>query len=147
MIGINRVKTWVLIAAMGGLFVLIGGVLGGTGGGAIAIVLALVFYFPLDSFLGTLAGRAARGARARALARGEPRHPRLLDRGRHRDEHHVPREVRVLLRRGRRPRRQRPGAALRVDPGAARGRDHPDGRVPVSGAPGRRVRRAALARS
>jgi heat shock protein HtpX len=42
-IGINRVKTWILIAAMGGLFVVIGGVLGGSGGATTALVLALVF--------------------------------------------------------------------------------------------------------
>jgi heat shock protein HtpX len=52
-IGINRVKTWVLIAAMGGLFVLIGAWLGGLtalgpGGGAfVALVIALVFNFAM----------------------------------------------------------------------------------------------------
>jgi heat shock protein HtpX len=47
MTGINRVKTWVLIAALGGLFVLIGFRLGGTGGAAIALGLALVFNFSM----------------------------------------------------------------------------------------------------
>jgi heat shock protein HtpX len=47
MTGINRVKTWVLIAALGGLFVLIGFWLGGTGGAAIALGLALVFNFSM----------------------------------------------------------------------------------------------------
>lgn len=50
MIGINRIKTWILIAAMGGLFVLIGAVLGGRQGAAIALVLALVFNFSMYWF-------------------------------------------------------------------------------------------------
>ena len=60
MIGINRVKTWVLIAAMGGLFVLIGGVLGGTSGATIALVLALVFNFAMFWFSGSIAVRSTR---------------------------------------------------------------------------------------
>src|SRR5881396_2190169 len=47
MVGINRVKTWVLIAALGGLFVLIGSVLGGTGGMVIGLVLAFGFNFAM----------------------------------------------------------------------------------------------------
>ncbi len=43
MIGINRAKTWILIAALGGLFVLIGQWVGGTSGAAAALVIALVF--------------------------------------------------------------------------------------------------------
>jgi heat shock protein HtpX len=50
MTGINRVKTWVLIAAMGGLFVLIGGWIGGTNGMAIALGIALVFNFSMYWF-------------------------------------------------------------------------------------------------
>jgi heat shock protein HtpX len=41
--GINRVKTWILIAAMGGLFVLVGQWLGGTNGAIMALAIALVF--------------------------------------------------------------------------------------------------------
>jgi heat shock protein HtpX len=47
MTGINRVKTWVLIAALGGLFVLIGGWIGGTSGAVIALGFALVFNFSM----------------------------------------------------------------------------------------------------
>jgi heat shock protein HtpX len=49
-IGFNRVKTWVLIAALGGLFVLIGGLLGGTQGATIALAIALVFNFSMYWF-------------------------------------------------------------------------------------------------
>jgi heat shock protein HtpX len=41
--GINRAKTWLLIAAMGGLFVLIGSWLGGANGALIALLVALAF--------------------------------------------------------------------------------------------------------
>jgi heat shock protein HtpX len=47
--GINRLKTWILIAALGGLFVLIGS-FWGTNGAAIALVLALVFNFSMYWF-------------------------------------------------------------------------------------------------
>ena len=43
----NRVKTWVLIAALGGLFVLIGAWIGGTGGAVVALMFALVFNFAM----------------------------------------------------------------------------------------------------
>jgi heat shock protein HtpX len=46
-IGINRAKTWVLIAALGGLFVLVGYAIGGAGGGVAALGLALVFNFAM----------------------------------------------------------------------------------------------------
>jgi heat shock protein HtpX len=49
-IGLNRVKTWILIAALGGLFVLVGSLLGGTQGAAIALVIALVFNFSMYWF-------------------------------------------------------------------------------------------------
>jgi heat shock protein HtpX len=48
--GINRVKTWVLIAAMGGLFVLVGQWLGGTNGAIMALAIALVFNFSMYWF-------------------------------------------------------------------------------------------------
>jgi heat shock protein HtpX len=44
---VNRVKTWVLIAALGGLFVLIGAWIGGTGGAVVALMFALVFNFAM----------------------------------------------------------------------------------------------------
>jgi heat shock protein HtpX len=48
--GINRLKTWVLIAALGALFVLIGQWIGGTNGAVIALVIALVFNFAMYWF-------------------------------------------------------------------------------------------------
>lgn len=48
--GVNRVKTWILIAALGGLFVLIGQRLGGTGGAVVALGIALVFNFSMYWF-------------------------------------------------------------------------------------------------
>jgi heat shock protein HtpX len=41
--GINRMKTWILIAAMGGLFVVVGNLVAGSQGATIALVLALAF--------------------------------------------------------------------------------------------------------
>lgn len=60
MIGINRVKTWILIAAMGGLFVLVGAALGGAGGATTALILALIFNFAMYWFSGSIAVRATR---------------------------------------------------------------------------------------
>ena len=52
MIGINRVKTWLLIAALGGLFVAVGTWIGGGEGATVALGLALLFnvgmYFASD---------------------------------------------------------------------------------------------------
>ena len=48
--GINRMKTWILIAALGGLFVLIGQWLGGTSGAELALGIALVFNFSMYWF-------------------------------------------------------------------------------------------------
>ena len=47
---VNRVKTWVLIAALGGLFVLIGQWVGGGQGAVIALVIAFGFNFALYWF-------------------------------------------------------------------------------------------------
>ncbi len=60
MIGLNRVKTWILIAALGGLFVLIGGLLGGREGATIALGIALVFNFAMYWFSGSIAIRSTR---------------------------------------------------------------------------------------
>jgi heat shock protein HtpX len=45
MIGINRVKSWLLIAVMASLFVVVGALIGGSQGALIALGLALVFNF------------------------------------------------------------------------------------------------------
>ncbi len=50
MIGINRVKSWLLIAALGGLFVLVGAALGGRQGATTALLLALAFNFAMYWF-------------------------------------------------------------------------------------------------
>jgi len=50
LIGLNRVKTWILIAALGGLFVLIGGLIGGQQGAMVALGIALVFNFSMYWF-------------------------------------------------------------------------------------------------
>ena len=46
----NRIKTWVLIAALGGLFVLIGNWIGGTGGALVALLIAFAFNFSMYWF-------------------------------------------------------------------------------------------------
>jgi heat shock protein HtpX len=53
--GINRIKTWILIAALGGLFVLIGSWLGGTQGAVIALLIALAFNFAMYWWSGSIA--------------------------------------------------------------------------------------------
>jgi heat shock protein HtpX len=45
--GINRLKTWILIAALGGLFVLVGAWIGGTNGAVVALAIALIFNFAM----------------------------------------------------------------------------------------------------
>lgn len=50
MIGINRTKTWILIAALGGLFVLVGYWIGGGGGATTALFLGLAFNFAMYWF-------------------------------------------------------------------------------------------------
>jgi heat shock protein HtpX len=47
---VNRVRTWVLIAALGGLFVLIGGMIGGSNGAVVALAIALIFNFSMYWF-------------------------------------------------------------------------------------------------
>jgi heat shock protein HtpX len=47
---VNRIKTWVLIAALGGLFVLIGQWVGGGQGALIALVIAFAFNFAMYWF-------------------------------------------------------------------------------------------------
>jgi heat shock protein HtpX len=48
--GINRMKTWILIAALGGLFVVIGNAFWGAGGAVVALGIALVFNFSMYWF-------------------------------------------------------------------------------------------------
>jgi len=76
--GINRVKTWILIAAMGGLFVLLGEWLGGAAGltgntGAmIGLAFALVFNFAMYWWSGSI---AVKTTRSRPVT--EQEHPQL----------------------------------------------------------------------
>jgi heat shock protein HtpX len=58
--GINRAKTWILIAALMGLFLLIGGAIGGARGMTIALVLGLGFNFAMYWFSGSIAVRSTR---------------------------------------------------------------------------------------
>ena len=58
--GINRMKTWVLIAAMGGLFIVVGQLLGGTNGATIALVLAVIFNFAMYWFSDKIAIKTTR---------------------------------------------------------------------------------------
>jgi heat shock protein HtpX len=47
---VNRVKTWVLIAALGGLFIVIGAAIGRGTGAIIALIFALIFNFAMYWF-------------------------------------------------------------------------------------------------
>ncbi len=58
--GINRVKTWILIAALGGLFVVIGGYFFGTQGAAIGLAFAFVFNFAMYWWSGSIAVASTR---------------------------------------------------------------------------------------
>ena len=60
MIGINRVKSWLLIATLAGLFVAVGALIGGGQGATIALVLALVFNFAMYWFSDRIAIAATR---------------------------------------------------------------------------------------
>ena len=60
MTGINRVKTWILIAALGGLFVGLGALFGGRNGALIALVLAVGFNFAMYWFSDRIAIMASR---------------------------------------------------------------------------------------
>src|SRR5262245_48240623 len=53
--GINRFKTWVLIAAMGGLFVVVGGWRFGTQGLVLGLLFALIFNFAMYWWSGSIA--------------------------------------------------------------------------------------------
>jgi heat shock protein HtpX len=58
--GINRVKTWILIAALGGLFVVVGGLLFGAQGAAIGLAVAFLFNFAMYWWSGSIAVRSTR---------------------------------------------------------------------------------------
>jgi heat shock protein HtpX len=60
LIGLNRVKTWVLIAALGGLFVVVGGLIGGQNSLVIALAIALVFNFSMYWFSDRIATATTR---------------------------------------------------------------------------------------
>jgi heat shock protein HtpX len=58
--GINRVKTWILIAALGGLFVVVGGYFFGTQGAAIGLAVAFLFNFAMYRWSGSIAVASTR---------------------------------------------------------------------------------------
>jgi heat shock protein HtpX len=58
--GINRVKTWVLIAGLMGLFLFVGYAIGGPAGMRIALAMGLVFNFLAYWFSGSIAVKATR---------------------------------------------------------------------------------------
>lgn len=72
MIGINRAKTWILIAALGGLFVLIGNLFFGTQGAWSFLVIALAINFALYWFSDRIAI-----ATTRSKPVSEQEYPRL----------------------------------------------------------------------
>jgi heat shock protein HtpX len=58
--GINRMKTWILIAALGGLFVIIGSLIAGPQGAVIGLAIALVFNFAMYWWSGSIAVASTR---------------------------------------------------------------------------------------
>jgi heat shock protein HtpX len=60
MTGINRVKTWILIAALGGLFVGLGALFGGRNGALIMLVIAFIFNGAMYWFSDRIAIAASR---------------------------------------------------------------------------------------
>jgi heat shock protein HtpX len=59
-IGTNRIKTWILLAGLAGLFVAVGALIGGRSGATFALVIALVFNFAMYWFSGSIAIRSTR---------------------------------------------------------------------------------------
>lgn len=57
---VNRAKTWILIAGLMGLFLVVGRLIGGTGGMTVALVLGLGFNFAMYWWSGSIAVRATR---------------------------------------------------------------------------------------
>ena len=70
--GINRAKTWVLLAAMMGLFLAVGALLGGRAGMTIALVMGLGFNFAMYWWSGSIAVRSTRSREV-----GEAEYPQL----------------------------------------------------------------------
>src|SRR5919198_534358 len=68
MTGINRVKTWILIAALGGLFVGLGALFGGRSGALIALVFAFAFNFAMYWFSDRI---AILSSRSKPVSEGE----------------------------------------------------------------------------
>src|SRR5262245_1206015 len=64
----TRMRTWILLAGLSALFVAVGGLVGGTGGIAVFLVIALVFNFAMFWFSDRI---ALRMSRARPLQPGE----------------------------------------------------------------------------
>jgi heat shock protein HtpX len=58
--GINRAKTWILIAGLMGLFLLVGNLIGGQAGMTIALVLGLGFNLAMYWFSGSIAVKTTR---------------------------------------------------------------------------------------